>query len=276
MKNTININGKILSFDEPKIMGIINITPDSFYKDSRFNLGDESFLKKAEKMILEGADILDIGGYSSRPGATEISIPEEIERIEKPIKLIKSEFPHIPISIDTFRSEVAKAALNAGAELINDVSGGDQDDKMFDLVISENIPYILMHMRGNPNTMNSKTEYADIVLEIIQELYRKANFLRTNGVKDVIVDPGFGFAKDLNQNYELLKKLNLFPSTYPILIGISRKSMLYKLFNTNPEEVLAETSALHLYGLLQGASILRVHDVKETARIIKIYQKLKP
>jgi dihydropteroate synthase len=277
MKNTININGKLLSFDEPKIMGIINITPDSFYKDSRFNLGDESFLPKAEKMISEGCDIFDIGGYSTRPDALEVSISEEISRITKPIELLKKNFPEIPISIDTFRVEVANAAIDAGANIINDVSGGNLDEKMFDFVISKNIPYIMMHMRGTPKTMKSLNNYKDLLFDIYSELFSKANYLKSNGVKDIIIDLGFGFSKDLSQNYKLLKNISLFKNEYyPILMGISRKSMLYKLFNTNPEDVLPETSALHFYGVSNNVNILRVHDVKAAKRILKIRGALLP
>jgi dihydropteroate synthase len=277
MKNTININGKLLSFDEPKIMGIINITPDSFYKDSRFNLGEESFLPKAEKMISDGCDIFDVGGYSTRPNATEITINEEIERIRKPVELLKKNFPDMPISIDTFRVEVAKAALDEGANIINDVSGGNLDEKMFDFVISKNIPYILMHMRGNPNTMQNLNNYENLLKDIFIEIISKANKLKAQGVKDVIIDLGFGFSKDINQNYELLKNISLFETDYyPTLMGVSRKSMLYKLLETTPEDVLPETSALHLFGLLQNVGILRVHDVKAAKRIIKLKSQFLP
>jgi dihydropteroate synthase len=271
MKNTININGKLLSFDEPKIMGIINITPDSFYKDSRFNLGEESFLPKAEKMIAEGCDIFDIGGYSTRPNAIEISISEEIYRISKPIESLKKNFPDLPISIDTFRVEVAKAALDSGANIINDVSGGNLDEQMFDYVISKNIPYILMHMRGEPKTMQKLNNYSDLLPDVFSELFSKANYLKAKGVNDVIIDLGFGFSKDINQNYTLLKNISLFENEYfPTLMGVSRKSMLFKLFETLPEDVLPETSALHLFGLLKNINILRVHDIKAAKRILKL------
>ena len=277
MKNTININGKLLSLDKPKIMGIINSTPDSFYKDSRFNLGEKSFLLKAEKMLADGCHIFDVGGYSTRPNATEVTENEEIDRIRKPIRLLKRHFPDIPISIDTFRAEVAKAAIEEGAGMINDVSGGSLDGKMFEYVISKNIPYILMHMRGNPQTMQNHTVYKDLSFEVVQEIVSKANYLRSKGVHDVIVDPGFGFAKNINQNYELLKNIRFFQNPfYPVLMGISRKSMIYKLLNSNPEDVLPETTALHLFGILNKVQIVRVHDVLNANRILNIYEKITP
>ncbi len=277
MKNTININGKLLSLDKPKIMGIINSTPDSFYKDSRFNLGEKSFLLKAEKMLEDGCDIFDVGGYSTRPDAQEISTKEEIDRIKKPIKLLSKHFGNTPISIDTFRVDVAKVALSEGAGMINDVSGGNLDVKMFDYVISTKTPYVLMHMRGTPQTMQEKTIYKNLISDIFLELSQKANYLKSKGNHDIIIDPGFGFAKNLDQNYELLRHIDLIENPYyPILMGISRKSMIYKLISSKPEEVLPETSALHLFGVLKKVGILRVHDVKYAARIRQIASKMVP
>jgi dihydropteroate synthase len=277
MKNTININGKLLSFDEPKIMGIINITPDSFYKDSRFNLGDESFLSKAEKMIADGCDIFDIGGYSTRPDATIVSISEEINRIQAPINLLKKNFPDLPISVDTFRVDVAKVAIDAGANIINDVSGGNLDERMFDFVVSKNIPYILMHMRGEPSTMQKLNNYTNVLYDVFQELFSKANDLKSKGACDIIIDLGFGFAKDLEQNYTILKNISIFENEYyPLLMGVSRKSLLYKLLDTTAEDVLPETSALHLFGILKNVNILRVHDIKAAKRILKLRKQFLP
>lgn len=275
MKNTINIIGKLLNLEDPLIMGIINVTPDSFYKDSRYNPFQEDFLEKAGQMIANGADILDIGGYSTRPGAEEVNINEEIKRVTKAIDIIHSNFPEIPISIDTFRSEVAREAIDAGASIINDVSGGALDEKMFDYIIFKNLPYILMHSRGNPQNMASMTTYGELYSEILSELFSKANQLRKSGVKDIIIDPGFGFAKNQQQNFQLLQHLEIFQNeNYPVLIGISRKSMIYKLLNITAEETLNSTSALHMLALIKKTKILRVHDVKEAFQVKKLFKNL--
>ncbi|MBK9510662.1 MAG: dihydropteroate synthase [Cytophagaceae bacterium] len=275
MKNTINIIGKLLNLEDPLIMGIINVTPDSFYKDSRYNPFQEDFLEKAGQMIANGAGILDIGGYSTRPGAEEVNINEEIKRVTKAIDIIHSNFPEIPISIDTFRSEVAREAIDAGASIVNDVSGGALDEKMFDFIISKNLPYILMHSRGNPQNMASMTTYGELYSEILSELFSKANQLRKSGVKDIIIDPGFGFAKNQQQNFQLLQHLEIFQNeNYPVLIGISRKSMIYKLLNITAEETLNSTSALHMLALIKKTKILRVHDVKEAFQVKKLFKNL--
>ncbi|MBK6978152.1 MAG: dihydropteroate synthase [Cytophagaceae bacterium] len=275
MKNTINIIGKLLNLEDPLIMGIINVTPDSFYKDSRYNPFQEDFLEKAGQMIANGAGILDIGGYSTRPGAEEVNINEEIKRVTKAIDIIHSNFPKIPISIDTFRSEVAREAIDAGASIVNDVSGGALDGKMFDFIISKNLPYILMHSRGNPQNMASMTTYGELYSEILSELFSKANQLRKSGVKDIIIDPGFGFAKNQQQNFQLLQHLEIFQNeNYPVLIGISRKSMIYKLLNITAEETLNSTSALHMLALIKKTKILRVHDVKEAFQVKKLFKNL--
>lgn len=275
MKNTINIIGKLLNLEDPLIMGIINVTPDSFYKDSRYNPFQEDFLEKAGQMIANGADILDIGGYSTRPGAEEVNINEEIKRVTKAIDIIHSNFPEIPISIDTFRSEVAREAIDAGASIVNDVSGGALDEKMFDFIISKNLPYILMHSRGNPQNMASMTTYGELYSEILSELFSKANQLRKSGVKDIIIDPGFGFAKNQQQNFQLLQHLEIYQNeNYPVLIGISRKSMIYKLLNITAEETLNSTSALHMLALIKKTKILRVHDVKEAFQVKKLFKNL--
>ena len=276
MKDTINIGGKILDLQKPIIMGIMNITPDSFHKDSRFNPFDEDFLKKANEMLENGASIIDIGGYSSRPGAVDISENEEIDRVIPAIEILVKYFPSVTISIDTFRAMVAYSALSSGAKLVNDISAGELDPEMFPLIIKNNYPYILMHMRGNPETMQNLTGYENLHSEILQQLYAKANFLRKNGVKDIIIDPGFGFSKTIEQNYELMKNLSIFKNeNYPILVGVSRKSMIYKLLKIDSSETLEATAQLHLQALLAGANILRVHDVKSAKNSVELYEILK-
>ena len=267
---TININGELIDLSVPKIMGIINVTPDSFYSGSRQQSIDE-ILKKADQMINEGAAFLDIGGYSSRPGADHISPEEELKRVIQPIEAINREFPEIIISIDTFRASVAKEALDRGAQMINDISGGDLDPKMFELVQSFQVPYILMHMRGTPQNMKERTEYADVVKEIIASISAKLNKLTKIGVNDILVDPGFGFAKTVDQNFEILSKLEALKILgRPLLVGLSRKSMIYKTLNVSPEETLNGTTVVNTLALLKGASILRVHDVKEASEAIEL------
>lgn len=275
MKNTINIGGKLLSLEKPIIMGIMNVTPDSFHKDSRFNPTEEDFLKKANEMLENGAKILDIGGYSTRPGAENISESEEIERVQSAIEKLKSNFRDVILSVDTFRASVARAAINSGANMVNDVSGGNLDSLMFPLIIESNIPYILMHMRGTPQTMSALTDYNNLIFDIKNELFEKANFLKINGVTDIIIDPGFGFSKTLEQNYKLLKNLDAFKNeNFPILVGLSRKSMIYKLLNILPEDSLNATSQLNLLALQKGAKILRVHDVFEAKQTLELYEML--
>lgn len=276
MKDTINLGGKLLDLQKPIIMGIMNITPDSFHKDSRFNPFDEDFLKKASEMLQNGAAIIDIGGYSSRPGAVDISENEEIDRVIPAIEILIKTFRNITISIDTFRCKVAQTAVCSGAKLINDISAGELDAGMFPLIIKNNYPYIIMHMRGNPQTMQTHTNYENLHVQILNKLYAKANFLRKNGVRDIVIDLGFGFSKTIEQNYNLLKDLTIFKNeNYPILIGISRKSMIYKLLEIDSSETLEATTQLHLQALLAGANILRVHDVKSAVNSIKLYEMLK-
>ena len=276
MKNTINIGGKILSLQKPVIMGIMNITPDSFHKDSRFNTQDEEFLKKAGEMLENGAEIIDIGGYSTRPGANDITESEEIDRISPAIEILIKNFPNIIISIDTFRKNVAENAVNLGASLINDISAGELDDQMFPFVIKSKTPYILMHMRGTPQTMKDLNNYGNYFTDILTETFKKANYLRKNGLKDIIIDPGFGFSKNLTQNYNLFKNLEIFSNeNYPILVGISRKSMIYNFLEIDIQDSLEATSQLHLQALLNGATILRVHDVKSANRTRLLYDILK-
>lgn len=252
-------------------MGILNITPDSFYSGSRVE-EKNSVLKQAEKMILEGANILDIGGYSSRPGATDISIDEEIKRVVPAIESIRQKFPEVYISIDTFRSDVALQAINSGADIVNDISGGELDHNMFSVVTENKIPYILMHMRGTPQTMKDHTDYQNMIIEIIDYFQVKVNKLRGMGLSDIIIDPGFGFAKTIDQNFELLKKIDAFKTLEcPILVGISRKSMIYKSLGIDSEGALNGTTALNMIALQNGASILRVHDVKEAVETVKLF-----
>jgi dihydropteroate synthase len=275
MKKTINISGKIISLEKPLIMGIINITPDSYYKDNRFSATDKNFLEKAAEMIKNGVDIIDIGGYSSRPGAADISSAEEIDRINPAIETLRKNFPDIIISIDTFRALVAKNAIDAGANIINDISAGELDDQMFETVLKLNVPYIMMHMRGNPQNMQTLNLYNDFLFDILTELMAKANYLKKLGLKDVIIDPGFGFSKNLNQNYILLKNLELFSHyNYPILSGISRKSMIYKYLNIEVEETLPATTQLNLFALLKKTNIIRVHDVLEASQTMQLLEKL--
>jgi dihydropteroate synthase len=255
-------------------MGIINATPDSFYAGSRFE-GEDAILEQATSMLMNGADILDIGGQSTRPGSAQADAQTEIRRVIKAIEAIRRRFPDAVISIDTYRSEVAAAAVSAGASMVNDVSGGDLDSKMYATVASLKVPYICMHMRGNPGNMASLNRYEDVTAEVLEHLISKIRSCKEAGIQDVIIDPGFGFAKDINQNFEMLRKLDLFRITgAPLLVGISRKSMIYKTLNISPEESLAGTVALNMYALERGAFLLRVHDVKEARQLVTLYCKL--
>ncbi len=254
-------------------MGILNITPDSFYSDSRVQ-SEKEILTRAEKMLMAGATFLDVGGYSSRPGAKDLSETEEIQRVSQAIKVIHKEFPQALISVDTFRSSVAKAAVQEGACMINDISGGSLDPKMLDTVASLKVPYILMHMQGTPQTMASLTKYNNLVKDIFDYFHQKVNTLRQLGVNDLVLDPGFGFAKTFEQNFSLLNHLDHFKLfEAPLLIGLSRKSMIWKTLDITADDALNGTTALHMIALLKGASILRVHDVKEAVETIKLFSK---
>ncbi len=254
------------------VMGIVNVTPDSFFQQSRVNNNELLILKRAAQILEEGGRIIDIGGYSTRPGAAEISVREETERVVPAIKLIKKEFPASIISIDTFRSDVAKSAVEAGADMVNDVSGGRIDDKMFDTVAQLKVPYILMHMRGTPQTMQSFTDYPrGLIIEMLDYFAERIQLLTQKGVNDVIIDPGFGFSKTLEQNYELFRQMDaLRVFEKPLLVGISRKSMIYKVLGKDAEESLTGTNTLNTIALQKGASILRVHDVKDAMEVIKL------
>ncbi len=263
-----------MDLSTPKIMAILNLTPDSFYDGGRNNDAIKA-LKKAEEFLSEGADILDLGAYSSRPGAEHISEKEELARLIPVIEAIVKEFPQAVLSIDTFRSAVAKAAVNAGAHIINDISAGELDKEMFATVASLGVPYILMHMRGTPQTMASQTDYQDITTEVCYYFSTKIAELKQLGFKDMIVDPGFGFAKTPDQSFELLKNLDLLKITgQPVLAGLSRKSMIYKTLGTDAENALTGTIAANTIALMKGANILRVHDVKAAREAITIFEKV--
>ena len=274
IKKTWNLQGVIRRLDQPMVMGIINTTPDSFYNESRRN-GKVQLLSGVEKMVEEGVDIIDIGGYSSRPGAAEISVEEELKRVIPAVKSVVKRFPGVMLSVDTFRAAVARAAVDQGVQIINDISGGEGDPDMFDTVASLKVPYILMHMRGKPHNMHQFTDYEDVVMDIINYFQEKIKKLKNLGVNDVILDPGFGFAKTLEQNYEILKKLSYFNVlNLPVLVGVSRKSMIYKKLGVSAAEALNGTSVLHAIALMQGAMILRVHDVKEAKEAVLLFQEV--
>ena len=272
---TIRTNNGLISLEKPIVMAIINITPDSFYTSCK-SMAQHEVLIAAEKAINEGACILDIGGYSTRPGAPDVSTEEETKRICNALKWIRKEFPSIPISVDTFRSKVAEIAIENGADMINDISGGTLDEGMFSTIAQLKVPYILMHMKGTPATMQSMTKYDNLLSEIIHFFEERIRTLTLSGVNDIILDPGFGFAKTLDQNYELLQKLPYLQQLgYPLLAGISHKSMLYKLLDVDAAETLNATTVANTIALMNGANILRVHDVKEAVEAIKIVEKTK-
>ena len=274
-KYNMNCEGKLIDLSTPKIMGVLNVTPDSFF-DGGQNNSISTALIQVEKMMNEGATFIDVGGYSSRPNASDVSIEDEIRRTSPIIASIKKQFPSALISIDTFRSEVAKEAVNSGACIINDISAGKLDDKMFEFIADVKKPYIVMHMRGNPQNMQSKTSYSNVANEVIKELSQTTKTLALKGVNDVIIDPGFGFSKTLNQNYMLLNNLeSLQILERPILVGVSRKSMIYNLLKNKPENALNGTTAINTIALLKGANILRVHDVKEAFEITQIINAMK-
>lgn len=275
-KITLNSRGKLLLLDEPWVMGIVNITPNSFYPQSRIDKNQPDVaLRRAESMFLSGAKIIDIGGYSSRPGAQEVSEEEELLRVVPVIESIKKEFPKALLSIDTFRSRVAQEAVEAGVDAVNDIAGGGLDPEMIPVVGRLNVPYICMHMRGRPQNMNTLTSYENLEKEILTYFSHKLLACRKAGIKDVIIDPGLGFSKTLEQNYRILKNLSYFNTiNAPILIGLSRKSMIYKLLGITQEEALNGTTALHMAALINGAKILRVHDVKEAVESVKLFKQL--
>ena len=272
---TINIKGKLLDLSTPKIMGILNITPDSFYDGGIFN-SEKKILNQVKKMINDGADIIDVGGYSSRPGAKQVKVEDEIKRVIPVIELIKKKFSKTIISIDTFRSEVAQKAIDSGASMVNDISAGELDSNMFKCVAQLNVPYILMHMKGNPGNMQNEPKYKNVVNDIIKNLSEKIFLARENGIMDIIIDPGFGFGKTLEHNYEILNDLLLFKELdCPIMVGVSRKSMIYNLLKNKPEDALNGTTCINTIAILSGANILRVHDVKEAKEVVQLTNFLK-
>jgi len=271
---TINCNGKLLDFRIPKVMGILNCTPNSFYDGGKYT-DENAFLKQTEKMLIDGASIIDIGAYSTQPNAPFVSESEELERILPLVKAIKYEFPEAILSIDTFRAEVAKQCIELGASIINDVSAGYLDEKMFETVGSYKVPYIMMHMKGTPQNMQKFTDYDDVMKDMMFYFSERIATAKKHGIVDVILDPGFGFSKTLDQNYEVLNKLELLKEfDLPVLSALSRKSMLYKFLNTEPAEVLNGTTVLHTISLMKGANLLRAHDVKEAVECVKLIQKM--
>ncbi|MCF0068984.1 dihydropteroate synthase [Dyadobacter sp. CY261] len=270
-KKTLNVRGRLLDLSTPVVMGILNITPDSFYSGSRVSSVDQ-IIEKAGQMLSEGAVMIDIGGYSTRPGAQEVSAEEEGDRIESAVEPLAKYFPELIISVDTFRAEVAERGICKGGHIVNDVAGGTLDDAMFDTVARLRVPYILMHMRGTPRTMNQLTTYERLVPDILRDLRGKVMVLQSKGVADLIIDPGFGFAKTIVQNFELMRELAQFKLLgYPVLVGISRKTTIHKTLDISPEEALNGTTVLNTLALERGASILRVHDVKPAVEAVKLW-----
>jgi dihydropteroate synthase len=271
-KTTLNAGGKLIDLSTPKVMGIINITPDSFYAGSRKQDIDE-VLQQAEKMLAEGAAFLDIGAYSTRPGAADVSVQEEADRLLPVIEALVTTFPDAILSIDTFRASIAEAAIKAGAHIINDISGGQLDEAMFATIARLQVPYILMHTKGTPQNMNQLANYEDVFNEVFYYFTDKYYQLKQLGVKDVIIDPGFGFAKKAEHSYALMKRLDEFDLLgLPVLVGISRKNMIYKTLGITADEALNGTTVLNTIALTKGANILRVHDVKEAVEAVKVWE----
>lgn len=274
-QSTLNCRGRLLDLSCPLVMGILNTTPDSFFDGGRYT-GVETALRQAEKMLGEGATLLDVGGASSRPGAPEVPEQEEMERVIPVIQAIKSHFPEAFVSTDTWRAHVARAAVEAGADIVNDISAGKMDLALYDTVASLGVPYILMHMQGTPGTMQQQPHYEDVVTEVLDFFITELARLRALGVKDIVLDPGFGFGKTVAHNFTLLKNLHVFSAAtgLPVLAGLSRKSMICKVLKVKPENALNGTTALHIVALQQGAGILRAHDVKEAVEVIRLWEQL--
>jgi dihydropteroate synthase len=270
----INCGGKLIDLTKPKIMGILNVTPDSFYDGGKF-LNSDKYLMQVEKMLNEGATFIDIGGMTSKPGSKEIPVSEELSRVIKAVENVSNKFPKAIISVDTYRSEVAEESVNSGAQIINDISGGSFDNKMFKTIAKLNGPYIIMHINERPETMQQHPEYEDILFEIGYYFSKKVFKARAAGINDIIIDPGFGFGKELDDNYKILKNLNaLMVENIPMMIGVSRKSMIYKKLKITSEQSLNGTTCVNTVGLIQGVNILRVHDVKEAKQCIDIVNSL--
>lgn len=271
----LNIQGRLLDLRIARVMGVLNVTPDSFYDGGRYN-DEKAILEQAGKMLDEGATFIDVGAYSSRPGAKDIPVQDELNRAIGAIKLILKKFPGTIISIDTFRSTVAKAAIGEGASLINDISGGELDPEMLETVAKLHVPYILMHMRGSPQNMSKLSTYDNLLKEVVDYFHAKIHVLHQLGVTDIIIDPGFGFAKGIEQNFELLNNMEyLHILGKPVLVGLSRKSMIWKTLEVEPDEALNGTTILNTIALMKGANILRVHDVKEAIETVKLVSETK-
>ena len=270
----INCGGKLIDLTKPKIMGILNVTPDSFYDGGKF-LNSDKYLMQVEKMLNEGATFIDIGGMTSKPGSKEIPVSEELSRVIKAVENVSNKFPKAIISVDTYRSKVAEESVNSGAQIINDISGGSFDNKMFNTIAKLNVPYIIMHINERPETMQQNPEYEDILFEIGYYFSKKVFKARAAGINDIIIDPGFGFGKELDDNYKILKNLKaLMVENIPMMIGVSRKSMIYKKLKITSEQSLNGTTCVNTVGLIQGVNILRVHDVKEAKQCIDIVNSL--
>ena len=274
---SINVKGELREISQPWVMGILNVTPDSFYEASRCDLTEKMENRVAE-IVKEGADVIDIGAYSTRPGAAEVSADEEFARLKKGMAVVKRFAPDVLTSVDTFRADVAARCVEElGVDMVNDVSGGQLDSEMFKTVARLRVPYIVMHMRGTPATMQQLTQYGDVTAEVLEWLARQIDQLHQMGVADVIADPGFGFGKTVEQNYEMLSQLNAFAKLdVPLLVGVSRKSMIYKVLGASPAEALNGTTVLNTLALLQGAHILRVHDVKAAVEAVKLVKQTYP
>ncbi len=274
LKMTINCKGQLIDLTSPKVMGILNVTPNSFFDGGKYK-NESEMLSQVGKMLADGAAFIDVGAYSSKPSAEFVSEEEELQRIVPIINLILEYYPETLISVDTFRSEVAKVCIENGAAIINDISAGNLDDKMLETVAKYNIPYIMMHMRGTPETMQKMTNYDNIVKAMLFYFSEKVAQARSLGINDLIIDPGFGFAKTLEQNYEVLQKMEFFEMLeLPLLAGVSRKSMIYKALNSSADEALNGTTVLNTIALTKGAKILRVHDVKEAVECVTLFNKI--
>ena len=271
---TLNVRGRLLDLSKPQVMGILNVTPDSFYAGSRMET-EEAVRGRVRQIIAEGGSMIDVGAYSSRPGAADVSAEEEMERLRRGMSIVREEAPEIPVSVDTFRADVAKMAVEElGVDIINDISGGELDKEMFKTVAKLGVPYILMHMKGTPQTMQQAPHYDDLMKEVMLYFAEKVQQLRDLGQKDIVLDPGYGFAKTIDHNYELLRHQEMLEVfELPLLVGVSRKSMIYRFLDTSPEEALNGTSVLNTIALQKGANILRVHDVKEAVEVVRLVEK---
>lgn len=271
---TLNVRGRLLDLSKPQVMGILNVTPDSFYAGSRMET-EEAVRRRVRQIIAEGGSMIDVGAYSSRPGAADVSAEEEMERLRRGMRIVREEAPEIPVSVDTFRADVAKMAVEElGVDIINDISGGELDKEMFKTVAKLGVPYILMHMKGTPQTMQQAPHYDDLMKEVMLYFAEKVQQLRDLGQKDIVLDPGYGFAKTIDHNYELLKHQEMLEVfELPLLVGVSRKSMIYRFLGSSPEEALNGTTVLNTLALQKGANILRVHDVKEAVEVVRLVEK---